>query len=291
VRRCLACSTAFDGEDWSCPACGWTPDDSQGLPQFAPALAHEHEGYDPAGYATLAGLEADSFWFQARNRLIAWALRRYRPGAGRILEIGCGTGYVLQAIAAAAPGAETWGSEVHVAGLAFARQRAADRVRLAQFDARAIPFDAHFDAVGAFDVLEHIREDTQAMAEVHRTLRPGGVFLINVPQHMWLWSAADEQARHVRRYSRGELCGKLETAGFEIVRVTSFVALLLPAMLAVRALRRWRRDGDISGELTPPGPLNGALAAVLRLELLLIKAGLSLPAGGSLFVVARKPGT
>ena len=70
-----------------------------------------------------------------------------------------------------------------------------------QMDARHIPFRDHFDAIGAFDVLEHIEDDVAVIEEVGRALRPDGMFVMTVPQHPALWSPQDDHAYHVRRYT------------------------------------------------------------------------------------------
>jgi len=59
--------------------------------------------------------------------------------------------------------------------------------------------------------------------------------LVCVPQHAWLWSSVDQHACQVRRYSANDLHTKIEAAGFEITRSTSFVSQLLPATLVSRA--------------------------------------------------------
>lgn len=59
-----------------------------------------------------------------------------------------------------------------------------------------------FDVIGAFDVIEHIEEDEKVLANLARAIVPGGALLITVPQHRWLWSATDDYACHVRRYTR-----------------------------------------------------------------------------------------
>ncbi len=74
-----------------------------------------------------------------------------------------------------------------------------------QFDACAIPYKAEFDVIGAFDVIEHIEEDTAALTQMYQALKPGGGLLITVPQHRFLWSAVDEMSYHKRRYHRNEL--------------------------------------------------------------------------------------
>src|SRR5918994_2471212 len=92
------------------------------------------EPYDAALFEALAAVEADSFWFRARNRLIVSTLRRHFPAAGSLLELGCGTGFVLAALREAFPAWRLVGSELYEEGLAVARARLF-RVELVQADA------------------------------------------------------------------------------------------------------------------------------------------------------------
>ena len=85
---------------------------------------------------------------------------------------------------------------------------------------------------GAFDVLEDIEENSRALVSVCRAIRSRGGIILNVPQHQWLWSATDEFACHCRSYTRKELVGKLETAGFTVEYATSVVTLLPQAIVA-----------------------------------------------------------
>lgn len=290
MKRCPECSTAHDTADWHCPGCGYVPGRQEGVPVLAPELARGGAGYQPEAYAELAVLEAGNFWFRARNRLIVWVLRRHFPQLRRYLEIGCGTGFVLAGVADAFPQARLTGSEVFSAGLPYAAGRV-EKAELLQMDARRIPYVDEFDVIGAFDVLEHIDEDEAVLGEMSRALRPGGGIIITVPQHPWLWSRQDEYACHVRRYRSGELREKVQRAGFRVEMQTSFVSLLLPAMLASRfAQRSAPADSGAMAELRLPRPLNLAFSAVMSLERWLIRAGVRFPAGGSLLLVAAKQG-
>jgi SAM-dependent methyltransferase len=114
-------------------------------------------------------------------------------------------------------------------GLAIARERVPDATFFLA-DARTFDAPKAYDVVGAFDVLEHIDDDAAAIGRLYVATAPGGGALITVPQHPALWSSRDEYACHVRRYRRRELIARLESAGFQIVRATSFVSLLLPLM-------------------------------------------------------------
>lgn len=288
MRICLRCRAAVGEAGWRCAACGYEPVQVAGFPAFAPELAGADEGYDSAYYAELYTLEAGNYWFRARNALLIWALRKYFPQARNFFEIGCGTGFVLAGIAAAAPRLALHASEVSSGGLPYAASRT-PAAEFLQMDARAIPYREHFDVIGLFDVLEHIEDDAQVLAETRRALRPGGGVLITVPQHRFLWSGYDELAHHVRRYQARELMDKLAAAGFRKVMMTSFVSLLLPLMALSRLLRRARSGKiDALAELRVGSLVNRALESVLAFERALIKVGARFPAGGSLLLAAER---
>lgn len=288
MKICSTCGEHFEDSGWRCPACAKEPLRIDGFLAFAPELAAENEGFESAFFAELAASEATNFWFRSRNRLIVWALRRYFPKAGNFLEIGCGTGYVLTGIREAFPALHLSGSEIFTAGLAFAAERLPG-VELLQMDARRIPFENEFDVIGAFDVLEHIKEDEEVLSEMHRAVRhDGGGIILSVPQHPFLWSQADDYACHVRRYRARELRSKVERAGFQVVRMTSFVSSLLPLMMISRFTKRKQEEFDVMSEFKISRALNNTLEAVLDVERTMIKAGLSFPGGGSLLLVARR---
>ena len=209
------------------PGCGFSPKNIAGFRCWAPELAPEGSGFKSEYFDRLAKLEAKNFWFRSRNSLIVWALKEYFPNFQSFLEVGCGTGFVLAGIAKAFPSVETVGSEIFVQGLPFAAARAPTG-KFIQMDGRRIPYEDEFDVIGAFDVLEHIPEDDAVLAGMHRAVKLGGGILVTVPQHPSLWSATDEYACHVRRYSAVDLHSKIRNAGFEIILSTSFVTLSLP---------------------------------------------------------------
>jgi SAM-dependent methyltransferase len=277
VKRCLRCEARYDAPGWRCPGCGFEPE----------AVQAADIRYDASRFEVLAGLEREHFWFTARSRLIVWALRKHFPHAQSLLEIGCGTGNVLGAIAEAAPALRLAGSEAHASALAFARRRAPGAALL-QMDARRIPYRDEFDVVGAFDVIEHIEDDERVLGEMYACCRAGGGAIITVPQHPWLWSYRDEFARHVRRYRRADLLRKLRAAGFERIWAGSFVTALLPLMALSRLRQKTPQRFDASSELRVSPALNRVLGALMGLERRLIEAGLTLPAGGSLLVIAHK---
>jgi SAM-dependent methyltransferase len=268
--------------------CAWVPTVVDGHRAFAPEIADENAGFSSAYFENLAAKESGYFWFEARNDLICWALGKYFPQMENFLEIGCGTGFVLSGVARRFPKVRLSGSEVFRNGLSFASHRL-PQAELFQMDAQRIPFAGEFDSIGAFDVLEHIEEDTVVLDQMRAAVKPGGGIVLTVPQHPALWSTADDYSFHKRRYVRRELTQKVRGAGFKPVLVTSFVTFLLPA-LAIERYRMNRSAGpfdpDAGFGISPA--LNRFLIHVLGLERRLIQLGVSLPAGGSLLMVARR---
>ncbi len=288
MRQCLGCGTRFSGLGAQCPACRAAPILIDGFEAYAPEMARAGGGFKESHFAELAGVEAGHFWFEARNKLISWAINKYCAKRESFLEIGCGTGFVLSSISKQFSFGRLFGSEIFSEGLQFAAQRVPG-ANFMQMDARKIPFSSEFDVIGAFDVLEHIEEDQVVLEQMHRALRPGGMLLITVPQHDWLWSSSDDYACHVRRYSARECQAKIRDAGFRIVRSTSFVSLLLPLMMASRFKKnRQGSSYDVADEFKLSKFVNSALYAALKCELSMIKAGIDFAAGGTRFVVAQQ---
>lgn len=289
MKICLNCQGLFQTPNFECPSCLFEPTVINNYHAFAPELAIANDGFKSHFFSQLVELEKDNFWFKARNALIIWGIKKYFKKAKNILEIGCGTGFVLSGVKKASPHLELNASEIYSAGLTFTAERLA-KANLFQMDARKIPFHNEFDIIGAFDVLEHINEDEIVLGEMYRACKHGGGIILTVPQHQFLWSQQDEYACHVRRYSRQDLEAKVQNAGFEIIKSTSFVTLLLPILFVSRILKRRTNetDYDALAEFRIPALLNRLLGYCLSLERILIKAGVNLPCGGSLLLIAKK---
>ena len=123
-----------------------------------------------------------------------------------------------------------------------------------------------------FDVLEHIDDDTGTLRHIFSVLEPGGVLVLTVPAHPFLFDEMDELAHHRRRYRRSELGDKLRRAGFEVRRLTHFMAPLVPLVAVrwlVRAVSRGRRSAErrrmelrvVAGAQRPDARRAGARAA------------------------------
>ncbi len=252
-------------------------------------------GYDPHYFQTLGDVEARHFWFQARARLIRAALDWCVPDLSRraLFDIGCGSGGLivyLHATGVALAGA----CDAYAESLEMVRRRLPALLVLTE-DGPLPPLGKGHSLLGMFDVLEHMDDDEGVLQFLASVLLPGGVLILTVPAHPFLFDEMDVMAQHRRRYRRGELRRKLRAAGFEIRMITHFMSPLVPPLLLVRGLGRLidhhhnaatRRGVEFR---VVPG-FNQAMTALLTLERLFLRV-LPLPFGSSLLAVAARPGT
>ncbi|MEA2784729.1 MAG: hypothetical protein QOF71_833 [Candidatus Eremiobacteraeota bacterium] len=287
MRRCLRCDRSIASPSWTCIACGFSPEVAAGYLSFVNGGGED--GFEAEFFAPLADLEPGFWWFEARNELIAWTLRRWFPSMSSFLEIGCGTGYVISRLAREFPGVRMSASEIFAEAMPFVARRApgAERYR---FGACDIPFRVEFDVVGAFDVVEHIGSDDVALAEMRRATRPGGGLVLTVPQHPALWGPSDDIGHHKRRYTRRMLRERLEAAGYRVLALRSFVALLMPLLVASRLAARRSAAPDPRDEFRIAPWMNRVLTGVMALERAAIMRGADSPFGGSLIAVAQRTG-
>jgi SAM-dependent methyltransferase len=117
-------------------------------------------------------------WRTAENS--AGYLLPWLTDTARVLDIGCGPGTITADLAARVPGGEVVAIDAAADVVELARQEAARRgqanVRCETGDAYQLAFgDASFDAVHAHQVLQHLARPVDALAEMRRVCRPGGV--------------------------------------------------------------------------------------------------------------------
>jgi SAM-dependent methyltransferase len=188
-------------------------------------------------YEYLNDLEERFWWFAGMREISASLLDPLLSGGkSLILDIGCGTGGNLKWLARYVGSGEIVGIDIAPKALEFCRIH--NHRMLTQASATDLPFAAElFDLVTSFDVLVQIpgeNADQQAINEMHRVLRPGGIAFVRTAAYRWMRSGHDRALSTQRRYNLEELKSKLETAGFTILRSTYANSILLP----VAALHR-----------------------------------------------------
>ncbi len=237
-------------------------------------------------YGCMRAVEDSHWWYGALHALVLDACHRHAPREAALVDVGCGTGGMAVRLDAAY---RVTGLDLSAEALAFCKVRG--MARIAQADAGHLPLaDAGVDGALLLDVLYHSAVDDRAgvLEEMRRILRPGGLVIINVPAYQWLYSSHDVAVHTAHRFTRSEINGLLLDVGFEILSSSYWNSLLLPVIVAVRLMLRWLPDRGSDLNPDTPGWVNRTLGAVLRLERRWMAWG-SLPAGLSIFVVARTP--
>jgi SAM-dependent methyltransferase len=265
--------------------------DAGGVLTFAPHyLSEDFAGFTAEELVHMAQQQATSFMWAAKARTVEWLVKSFAPGAMRVLDIGCGTGFITRVLAETLPGAAILATDVFAEGVKLTGETLAGQAFVFHMDALDLPFENALDLVTTFDVLEHIEDDAAVLRRIRDALAPGGVSINVVPQHPWLYSPADARAHHVRRYKTFELKTRMAAVGFDILYDGSFFSLLLPAMAASRWKAKLTGNYHPDDEHDMPGWVNALLAYPQKLELALLRSGLRFPLGGSRVVVGIRKG-
>jgi SAM-dependent methyltransferase len=237
-------------------------------------------------YRRLAAVEDVMWYFRALHAHIERELAaNVPPGPQRILDAGCGTGGLIRRLGPRRPEWQWTGVDVSPLACQLARERSATDVREASVT--GLPFrDGEFAAVVSADVLYHLDDDETALREMARVVRPGGVVVINVPAHRWLWSYHDVAVAGRRRYGRKELAGKLARAGLTPRRLTHWNSVLLP-LIAIRRKLLPASHGRSDVRLAAPW-LESVFSGVAATEATWVRTGANLPAGSSILAVATR---
>lgn len=245
---------------------------------------------DPMMYEVNWSLEDRHWWFRGRRHILVEVLSRYLPSRSdgrpsRIAEIGCGTGGNLPALARLG---SVVGIEPDLVGAEWARHKSGLEVICDKLpDCLSLP-DGEFDAIGMFDVLEHIEDDRSALTRVRALLRPGGVVLLSVPAFPWLWTSHDESLHHVRRYIRAGLTETIRSSGLVLRFAHYFNFWLFPPVAALRLFHRMTGGGPPHDFKLPPTPLNTILERLFRSESRRLAGGRGFPWGVSLLALAAR---
>ena len=131
----------------------------------------------------------------------------------RIIDIGCGDGFFLELLAKrglVADGIDASAEAIELCKKRFGRFGGAIKCCfIEEFRPEKL-----YDLVLCGEVLEHIEDDESFLKEINRLTVLNGILILTVPLDMKLWSKADENAGHFRRYTKSEIFTKLQRAGF-----------------------------------------------------------------------------
>jgi SAM-dependent methyltransferase len=167
------------------------------------------------------------------RRFNRWMADTIRPYVGeRVLEIGAGIGNLSQHLAPRRKSYTISDYDEEHLGRLRVRFQHRPNVALRRIDL-SMPEDfdgvrEQADTVICLNVLEHIKDDDVGLRNIASALAPGGRAIVLVPQDQRIYGTLDEVLGHFRRYSEGELRGRMEAAGFEVERVFEFNRVTRP---------------------------------------------------------------
>ena len=135
----------------------------------------------------------------------------------KILDAGCGTGAVFKFLT---------GHDYELIGTDFSKNlldKAKEKnfpVKLFQADLMKKndfkSYESSIDSVISSEVLEHIKDDQEALKTLHYVLKPNGILVLDVPAFNFLYSPYDKKIGHYRRYTKKSVRNLLEKNGFKI---------------------------------------------------------------------------
>ena len=244
-------------------------------------------------YDLMRQVEDVYWWYRVLRRTVAADVGELAGArAADILDAGCGTGGMMDALRQTRAALRLTGLDFSPQAVEITRRRGFENVHVGSVDALPMAAASH-DGIVSLDVLyfEGV-DEPRAVAEFHRVLRPGGFLILNLPAFDFLRGEHDVAVRGVRRYTPSGVRNLLTRGGFEVARSHCWNAWLFPPIALWRVLSRLRARpaAEARSDLSLlPAPVNSLLLACARADMALCRA-LRSPLGTSVYAVARKPG-
>jgi len=148
-----------------------------------------------------------------------WTMNKFsRFLSGEILEVGCGIGNFTAAIAKYG---KLWAIDIDRHSLAKTKRHQSHSVHIGAGDIEKGSYffnNQKFDTLVCLNVLEHIKDDVQAVKNMQHILKPDGHLILLVPIYQALYGTIDTAIGHYRRYSPTAIVSLLKDSGFTIVK-------------------------------------------------------------------------
>jgi SAM-dependent methyltransferase len=253
---------------------------------------------NPGEHEVMARVEESHWWYRGLRDVITRCLSepRFRlPPSPHVLDAGCGTGQNLKTLGELLQPAYLGGFDISEEGLGFARRKmpgadlyqsdlANPSIRIEELDL-AVSLD-----VICLPGVQHAREGLEIVVAA---LRPGGLFVLNLPAYGWLYSEHDAAVHTTERYTAYRVRALLQSLNLRVELLSYRLFFLFPLVVLRRLPSLMRaRSGDREARsdlhVTPTEFTNRSLLAVLEVENQLIARGVRLPWGSSVFAIGRK---
>jgi len=245
-------------------------------------------------YAKMYHSENRLWWYVGLRDLLRYYIGKYAPVSPGILDAGCGTGKNMEYLISLGYD-DIEGFDYSANAIDFCRQRGLVRVGIDTITDIQYP-DQSFEVIYCMDVLGSldVNDREQAVAELFRVLKPGGLFLCNSAALETFRSQHDEVSNIKIRFTRAQFKSVFDHYQPEIIKLSYRVFLLSPMVfmfkLVKKSARLWNSKGESkSDQLLFPFGINWFLVQIQLIENHLLKK-LNFPFGSSIFIVLKKRG-
>lgn len=238
-------------------------------------------------YRAMFELEERLWWYVGMRAISEALLGPHIETGARLLDVGCGTGFSLTWFRERLRSQGAFGIDRSPNAAALWKRRKVDSASIASVT--QLPFAAgEFDLVTCFDVIYQLDDEgsRDAVGEMARVLRSGGLLLIREPAYNWMRGSHDVAVATDHRFTRVRLLEILRSKGLTPRRATYANTLLFGLAVPHRLLSRIKGGGD--SDVRPvPQWLNRLFGTALSFEARLL-ARLSFPFGLSVVILAEK---
>ena len=246
-------------------------------------------GMERSFYKSYFQVEKEHWLMRGRRAIVEDMLSRFgskKPAQTKVLDFGCGSGLFVGELAE--KGYQSYGLDISHEAIKFGERQGIKN--LGVIDSHKIHHpDNFFDVILVLDVLEHLEDESWALKEMHRALKPGGIVISMVPAYEWMWGVQDEVAHHYRRYTKTRLLKAVNDSGsWKILHSSYFNTFLFLPIAGVRLiskvfkLKKRQSDFDINNEF-----LNKTFGSIFNAERKTLK-NIKYPFGVSILAVVQK---
>lgn len=246
--------------------------------------------YPEEGNSLCLQLEGNSYWFQHRNNCIINSVKHYSPNA-TFFDIGGGNGFVAKGLENA--GISTVLVEPGQSGARNAKARGLSNIVCATTETSGFG-KSTIDAIGLFDVVEHIDNDAAFLAQNYDFLRKNGLIYITVPAYNFLWSNEDDFAGHFRRHTISSMTTLLKKTGFKVEFASYLFSILPLPIFAFRSIpsrlgfNKKSHDLETYKKEHSKNTASNVIQKVWDWEFAKIKQQKSVGFGSSVLIIGRK---
>lgn len=239
-------------------------------------------------YKLFYEIQKKHWWFVSKKKIVSIFIEKILIDKNKqelkILDIGCGSGLMLEKLTEYG---SVYGMDTSEEAISFSKEIYSGDIRKGSLP-NDVPYQNNFfDLIVALDVIEHIDEDLMALRVLEAKLTRSGKAIITVPAYMFLWSKFDDLNEHKRRYTVSELKDKLESAGFNIKKISYYNSFLLPAVCIVRLFNKFLKRNAESEMDMPSEYVNYLLRQIFSSEGIFLKK-VNFPFGVSILAIVEK---